>query len=112
MRANATPTPSFRPFFGVELGAASADAPAPDLDFTPSRGNVIRGGHYAGVFFAPGSDLNEVFDNAIFGASDWALESAHREDNTTLNNLTNLPSRNVGPGLDPRLTSISAAHFD
>lgn len=75
-------------------------------------GNVIRGGHYAGVFFAPGSDLNEVFDNAIFGASDWALESAHREDNTTLNNLTNLPSRNVGPGLDPRLTSISAAHFD
>ena len=28
-------------FFGVEFGAAPADVPVPDLDFTPSRGNVL-----------------------------------------------------------------------
>lgn len=104
-------------FFGVELGAAGADAPAIDLDFTPSRGNIIfsnlvRGSHYAGVFFAPGSDLNDLFDNAIFGASNWAIESATKQNNSTLNNLTNLPSRNIGPGLDPRLAAFTAAHYD
>lgn len=104
-------------FFGVELGAARADVPVPDLNFTPSRGNIvfsnmIRGGHYAGVFFALGSDLNDVFDNTIFGASNWALESAARQNNSTLNNLTNLPSRNVSAGIDPRLSALTAAHYD
>ena len=104
-------------FFGVELGAASADTPVPDLDFTPSRGNVlfsnlIRGSHYAGVFFAPGSDLNDLFDNAIFGATNWAIESARRQNNSTLNNLTNLHSRNASPGLDPRLPELTSERDD
>lgn len=104
-------------FFGIELGAASADAPSPELDFGPSRGNIVfgntvRGTHYAGIFFAPGSDNNDVFDNSIFGAAQWAMESARPEANTTLNNFTNLHSRNVSAGLSPELAVDSGAIFD
>ena len=104
-------------FFGIELGAASADVPVPDLDFTASRGNIvfsniIRGTHYAGVFFGPGSDTNDVFDNLIFGAKAWALESVSRQPNSSLNNLTNLPSRNVGAGLDPKLIEAAQDRLD
>jgi len=104
-------------FFGIELGAAEADAPAVDLDFAPSRGNIvfanaIRGSHYAGVFFAEGSDRNDLFDNSIFGATNWAIESVVRQDNAILNNLTNLPSRNAGSGLDRRLAAPTAGRHD
>lgn len=104
-------------FFGIEMGAAKADAPAADLDFTPSRGNIVfantvRGSHYAGVFLAEGSDRNDLFDNSIFGATNWAIESMVRQDNAVLNNLTNLPSRNAGPGLDPRLPALTAGRYD
>lgn len=104
-------------FFGVELGSAKADAPTDELDFKPSRGNIvfsnlIQGNHYAGVFFGEGSDWNDVFDNIIFGAKSWALESVRRQPNSSLNNLTNLPSRNIGSGVDPALLSIGAARFD
>ncbi len=104
-------------FFGIELGAATADTPVPDLDFTPARGNeifsnIIRGTHYSGIFFADGSDRNVLFDNTIFGATDWAMESVHRQANQTFNNLTNVKSRNVGTGLDPNLIPISAGVFD
>ena len=104
-------------FFGIELGAATADTPVPDLDFTPARGheifsNLIRGTHYAGGFFAEGSDRNVLFDNTIFGATNWAMESVHRQPNTTFNNLTNLKSRNVGTGLDPNLIPLSKGEFD
>ncbi|MBW3559542.1 MAG: right-handed parallel beta-helix repeat-containing protein [Proteobacteria bacterium] len=104
-------------FFGVEMGSAKADAPAIELDFTASRGNivfsnVIRGNHYAGVFFGPGSDANDVFDNAIFGAKSWAMESVSRQSNSTVNNLTNMPSRNIDAGLDPALITLSRGRFD
>src|SRR3954452_16350687 len=61
-------------FFGIELGAARADIAVGDLDFAPSRGNivfgnVVRGPHYAGIFFGDGSTDNDVFDNTIFGAA-------------------------------------------
>ncbi|MBV9891917.1 MAG: hypothetical protein JO090_13660, partial [Rhizobacter sp.] len=98
-------------FFGVELGAARADVPVADLDFAPSRGNVVfgnvvRGSHYAGIFLGDGSTDNEVFDNSVFGASRWAIEQVRPQPNTTLNNLTNLPSRNIDAGLDPRLRDL------
>ena len=65
-------------FFGIELGAAPGQSS--ELDFTPSCGNIIfsnpiRGTHYSGIFFDQGSDLNDVFDNTIMDALDWALES-------------------------------------
>ena len=99
------------------MGSAQADVPVVDLDFFPSRGNivfgnVIRGSHYAGIFFADGSETNDVFDNEIFGATDWAMESVRTQRNNTLNNFSNLPSRNISPGLDPRLGEYSAGHFD
>jgi parallel beta-helix repeat protein len=95
-------------FFGIELGAASPDEQSPELDFTPSRGNLvfsnpIRGNHHSGIFFAAGSDRNDVFDNVIFDALYWALESYEPMENASLNNLTNLPSRNIASGLDPAL---------
>jgi hypothetical protein len=109
-------SPSFH-FFGVELGSTGADAPSSEIDFTPSRGNLvfsnlIRGSHYAGVFFGPGSDRNEVFDNTVMDATNWALESVSVMDNHTLNNLTNLPSRNIGSGLDPQLMKIGQPVVD
>lgn len=104
-------------FFGIELGATEGDAPSIELDFTPSRGNIvfsneIRGTHYSGIFFGPGSDQNDVFDNTILDATHWALESVAAMSNYTLNNLTNLPSRNVGPGLDPALMRIAQPAMD
>jgi hypothetical protein len=91
-------------FFGIELGAAPLDSPTDELDATPSRGNiifsnVIRGDHYAGIFFAAGSDTNDVFDNLVLDCGTWALESVVSMPNSTLNNLTNRPSRNVDAGL-------------
>ena len=104
-------------FFGIELGSASPDHPSTELDFTPSRGNLVfsnpvRGTHYSGIFFAAGSDLNNVFDNTIMDAQSWALESVEVMSNDTLNNLTNLPSRNIGSGLDPALLTIGQPVLD
>ncbi len=99
-------------FFGIELGAATADAPSSELDFAPSRGNIVfgnsvRGSHYAGLFFGEGSTQNDAFDNTIFGARAWAIEQPLPQANATLNNLTNLPSRHIGAGLDARLLELS-----
>src|SRR5688572_9363115 len=103
-------SPAFH-FFGIELGAARADAPAAELDFAGSRGNivfgnVIRGSHYAGSFYAEGSTDNDAFDNTIFGATNWAQEQVRPQANPSLNNLSNLPSRNIGSGLDGETRSV------
>ncbi len=104
-------------FFGIELGAAAADAPSAELDFTPSEGNIvfsnpIRGNHYSGIYFDFGSGLNDVFDNTIMDALAWGLESAQVMANSTLNNLTNLPNRNVGSGLTPALVAAGQPVLD
>ncbi len=95
-------------FFGIELGAAIADTTQNDIDFTPSHGNVvfsnvIRGTHYSGVFFDSGSDQNDAIGNVIEDATDWALESAQQMSNNSLDNLTHLPSRNIGSGMEESL---------
>ncbi len=97
-------------FFGIELGAAAGDASSVELDFTPSRGNIvfannIRGKHFSGIFFAGGSDQNDIVNNVIFDAYNWALESAQAMQNNPVNNLTDLPSRNIGSGLDSALVT-------
>jgi parallel beta-helix repeat protein len=99
-------------FFGIEHGFAAADTPSTELDFAPSRGNIVfgnnvRGAHYSGIFFAQGSDQNNLFDNTIFGATDWGMESVVMQANITLNNLTNLSLRHVSSGLEP---SFCASH--
>ncbi len=104
-------------FFGMELGAAKPDLPVSDMDFTPSRGNilfgnVIRGAHYAGIFFGPGSPDNDVFDNTIFGATNWAMEQVRPQPNTSLNNLTNLPLRNIDAGIDAALLQSTKGKMD
>ena len=104
-------------FFGVEFGAARADVAVADLDFTPCRGNivfgnVIRGPHYAGIFFGPGSTDNDVFDNAIFGATTWAMEQVQPQPNASLNNLTNLPSRHIDAGIDAALLNLTKGRRD
>ena len=104
-------------FFGVEFGAARADVKVSDLDFTPCRGNllfgnIVRGTHYAGVFLGPGSTDNDLFDNAIFGATHWAMEQVQPQPNASLNNLTNLPLRNIDAGLDPALLPLSKGRRD
>ena len=104
-------------FFGVELGAAKADVAVSDLDFTPCRGNIlfgntVRGTHYAGIFFGLGSTDNDIFDNSIFGATDWAMEQVRPQPNASLNNLTNLPLRNIDAGLDANLLKSSKGRMD
>src|SRR5581483_3239564 len=104
-------------FFGIELGAAPGDLTTRELDITPSRGNVvfsnmIRGPHYAGIYFGMNSDHNEVFDNVIIGTTKWGLESVSEMFNNTINNLTVLPSRNISPGLDPNLFVSAGAVRD
>jgi parallel beta-helix repeat protein len=104
-------------FFGIELGSANEDSASVELNFTPSRGNVvfsnpIRGSHYSGIFFAPGSDQNDVFDNTILDATHWALESVIVMANSSLNNLTNLPSHNIGSGIDPSLLTTGKPVLD
>ncbi len=101
-------------YFGIELGAAPADGPAGDLDFTPSSGNIvfgnsIRGTHYAGIFYGPGSVANDTFDNSIFGATHWSMEQVGPQPNPSLNNLTNLPARNIDVGLGPEQQDQPAA---
>ncbi len=104
-------------FFGVELGSAKADVPVTDLDFTPCQGNLvfgntIRGPHYAGIFLGSGSTENDIFDNAIFGATNWAMEQVRPQPNASLNNLTNLPSRNVDAGIDANLLNVTKGRMD
>ncbi len=87
-------------FFGIELGSARADTTVPDLNFAPSRGNwlfgnVIRGSHYAGVFFAAGSDQNEVARNTISGATAWSMESVEKQDEWVRGNVMDGRVRNV-----------------
>jgi len=99
-------------FFGIELGAAQADAASDELDFAPSRGNLVfgnmvQGGHHAGIFLGAGSTQNDVFDNTILGARAWAIEQPLPQANATLNNLTNLPSRHIDAGLDAKLLELS-----
>lgn len=98
-------------FFGIELGAAAGDTPSIELDFTPSHGNIvfsntIVGSHYSGIFFDQGSDQNNILYNTVLDATDWALESVAQMANNSLNNLTNLPSRNISAGLN---TSFSGS---
>ena len=117
LRDNAMGMSSIIHFFGIELGAAPADLSTRELAITPSRGNlifsnIIRGHYYAGIFFGDGSDQNNVFDNVIMDATCWALESVRLLENTAMNNLTNLPSRNIGPGLDPNLFVIGRPVMD
>src|SRR5581483_1831321 len=101
-------------FFGIELGGALADTPGSDIDFTPSHGNivfsnVIRGSHYSGIFFDSNCDQNDVIGNTIEDATDWALESAQQMSNNSLDNLTHLPSRNIGSGLEESLIQSGQA---
>ena len=104
-------------FFGIELGAAKVDFASVEMNFTGSSGNeifgnTIRGPHYAGIFFAEGSERNNIFDNSIFGATNWAMESVKVQPDTTLNNLTNIHSRNIDAGLDGNLFKLSSGIID
>jgi hypothetical protein len=87
-------------FFGIELGSAPGDAPSEELDFTPSRGNVIfsnvlRGTHSSGIYIEGGSDQNSIFDNVIKDVKIWAIESVLVMDNDAHDNITDAPSENV-----------------
>lgn len=104
-------------FFGIEMGAAPGDSSSQDIDYTPSRGNIvfsnsIRGNHYSGIFFDAGSDVNNAVENTILDAQDWALESVAVMANNTVNNLTTLPSRNIGSGIDPSLLTTGQPVLD
>jgi hypothetical protein len=82
---------------------------------SPAAGNIvfsdtIRGNHTPVSFFAAGSDLNDVLDNVIMDAQHWALESVLPMTNSSLNNLTNIKSRDIGSGLSPALIQAGRPH--
>ncbi len=104
-------------YFGILVGYARADESAWDLDFVPSRGNQIfgnnvRGSHFAGIYFEQGADRNVVFDNSIFGAIMWGMDSARPQEEESFNNLSNLPFRNIDSGLDPNLVQRGKAKVE
>lgn len=87
-------------FFGVELGYAAADVEADNLNFAPDYENmicrnIISGEHYAGIFLAEEVYINDFFDNVILDATDWSMESLSQKHNSTLNNLSQIPSRGI-----------------
>lgn len=117
VRDNALGGSDYRHFFGIELGLAQIDSTPHSSQSVPARGNLIfsnlvRGPHYSGIFFGDGSDENTVFDNVVMDCSRWALEASRPMPNFTVNNLTNLPSRNIGAGLDPNLFVLGRAVMD
>jgi parallel beta-helix repeat protein len=90
-------------FFGIEMGAAGADAPCGDLDFMASSGNIVTGNaiygdHYAGIFLGDGSIQNQVYDNIIEGATNWAIESVKMRENHIFDNVMDAKSLNIGRG--------------
>ncbi|MGZ8242896.1 right-handed parallel beta-helix repeat-containing protein [Methylomagnum sp.] len=106
-------------FFGIELGSAPADAPASDLDFTPSQGNVIyqnviTGGHHAGIQFCRDCDFNDIFDNLIVGPEVWAIEQTSPTGrNEFLNNFSLAPSRNANlNGASGKILTGGTGQFD
>lgn len=87
-------------FFGVELGYAAADYELDNLDIKPEYENIIcrnmiTGGHYAGIFLAEEVYMNDFFDNVILDATDWSMESLSQKHNSTVNNLSQQPSRGI-----------------
>ena len=87
-------------FFGIELGFAAADVEAVNLDFVSDYENIIcrnliTGAHYAGIFLAEETYINDFFDNVILDASCWSMESLSQRYNSTVNNLSQLPSRGI-----------------
>ena len=45
-------------------------------------------------------------------ATNWALEQPAPQHNRTLNNLTNVASRNIDSGLDPKLLPLAKGRYD
>ena len=56
---------------------------------------MITGGHYAGIFLAEEVYMNDFFDNVILDATDWSMESLSQKHNSTVNNLSQQPSRGI-----------------
>jgi parallel beta-helix repeat protein len=93
-------------FFGIEIGSASADG-SPDLnipqelDFSPGYSNlvfrnIISGDHYAGIFLDYGCENNHIFDNSIYGCTNWSIEAVDKNNhNQSFNNLSFIHSRNI-----------------
>ncbi len=85
--------------FGVELGyAVEPDEPVIGLDFTPDYENIVtrntvEGAHYAGVFLAPDSYCNDVYNNLIWDAEQFSIETHSKFFNSCVDNLYN---RDVG----------------
>lgn len=87
-------------FFGIELGYAAADVEAANLDFVSDYENIvcrnlITGEHYAGIFLAEETYINDFFDNVILDAENWSMESLSQKFNSTVNNLSQTPSRGI-----------------
>ena len=63
-------------------------------------------------FLSPGHATGSLGEAAIFGATHWALEQFRPQRNRTLNNRTNLASRNIDDGLDPKLLPLAKGRYD
>lgn len=81
--------------FGVEIGYASEpDEPVIGLDFTPGfenivTRNVIQGKHFSGVFLAVESYCNDIYNNLIMDAEEFAIEIHSGFFNSQVDNICN-----------------------
>lgn len=86
-------------FFGIEVGAAIADVPSQDIDFTPDFENImcrnsISGNHYSGIFIGQDCYVNDAFDNVIMDTQQFAVEAISIKFNSIVNNVSNMQNRN------------------
>ena len=92
-------------FFGIELGAASADVEAADIDFAGSSFNVLScnnivGAHYAGLFIPGMCDDNLICDNVILRSESFSIEATEfNPSNRFLNNFSQENTRNCSLSL-------------
>jgi hypothetical protein len=63
-------------------------------------------------FLSPGHAKGALGEAPIFGATHSALEQFRPQRNRTLNNLTDLASRNIDNGLDPKLLPLAKGRYD
>jgi len=92
---------------GTAVAASNSLLPRNSVGSAQVINGSLQKKDLAPEFFGEGSTQNDAFDNTIFGARAWAIEQPLPQANATLNNLTNLPSRHIGAGLDARLLELS-----
>ena len=89
-------------FFAIELGAANDGSQEQQnmsvaMDFVPNYENIIcrnhiLGGHYSGIYLAPGCYINDIYENSIYEPKVFSIECQSEKFNSSMRNYSNTES--------------------